>query len=198
MTSKEPKAKKPIFKRWWFWLIVVLVFAGAASGGVDDTATPANGDSSIISNVDTSQPEPPSEPATSPEPSADEPAAPDESVDSQEPESDNPLVNAKLVEIPVMNGSKTERIGTAAYIISDKSLVTESGLAEFAAQKVDGAEYNWVTIKFPDGTGIVFPASASSAGAYAQLADDTSIEKTIGDIFIDTTSGTCTYEPASE
>ena len=143
MTSKEPKAKKPIFKRWWFWLIVILVIAGAASGVEDDTATPTNGNSSTISNVDMSQPETPSEPAASQEPANNDPATGQdtvsgESVATQESDSDNPLINAKLVEIPVMNGFKTERIGTAAYIISDKSLVTESGLAEFAAQKVDG------------------------------------------------------------
>ena len=27
--EKVAKAKKPIFKRWWFWLIIVIVIAGA-------------------------------------------------------------------------------------------------------------------------------------------------------------------------
>lgn len=190
--NKEFKAKKPIFKRWWFWLIVVLVVCGVASGGGTDASTPTEGGSGVISNVDTSQVEPSSESTMPPESAGNEP------VDTQEPDSNNPLISANMVEIPVMNGSQTERIGTAANIISDKALITEANLVEFAAKRVDGAEYNWVTIKFPDDTGIVFPASNSSVGAYAQLADDSSIKETIGDIFIDTTNGTCTYEPASE
>lgn len=201
--NKEFKAKKPIFKRWWFWLIVVLVVCGVASGGGTDASTPAEGNSGVISNVDTSQVEPSSESTTPPESAGNELAtsqepADSEPVDTQEPDSNNPLISANMVEIPVMNGTQTERIGTAANIISDKSLITEANLVEFAAKRVDGAEYNWVTIKFPDDTGIVFPASNSSVGAYAQLADDSSIKETIGDIFIDTTNGTCTYEPASE
>lgn len=199
--NEESKAKKPIFKRWWFWLIVVLVICGVASGGGNDASIPSNSSSGTISDVDTSQTD--SESTTPPESAGNEPAtsqepADSETVDTQEPDSNNPLISAHMVEIPVMNGSQTERIGTAANIISDKSLITEANLVEFAAKRVDGAEYNWVTIKFPDDTGIVFPASDSSVGAYAQLADDSSIKETIGDIFIDMTNGTCTYEPASE
>lgn len=201
--NKDFKAKKPIFKRWWFWLIVVLVFAGAASGGGDDAATPASGDSSIISNVDTSQPEAPSAPAAAQEPADDEsstgqePTA-DEFVDTQEPDSDNPLMSALATEIPVINGSKTERIGTAAYILSDKSLVTEAYLSEFASKRVEGSGYNWYMIKFPDETGIFFPGSMSMLASYGDIAKDGMLEDTIGHITIDTENGTCTYEPASE
>lgn len=54
------KNKKPIFKKWWFWAIVVLVLIGAmASGGNDDTPTgndPANNDGTIVdTNPDNSK-----------------------------------------------------------------------------------------------------------------------------------------------
>ena len=31
------KQKKPIFKRWWFWVVVAVVVIGIASQGGDDT-----------------------------------------------------------------------------------------------------------------------------------------------------------------
>lgn len=37
-TETTPKAKKPIYKRWWFWAIIVIVVVGAfGSGGKSDT-----------------------------------------------------------------------------------------------------------------------------------------------------------------
>ena len=36
------KNKKPIFKKWWFWLIVAVFIISAASGGSDTEAEPVN------------------------------------------------------------------------------------------------------------------------------------------------------------
>jgi hypothetical protein len=35
------KSKKPLYKRWWFWLIVAIVVVGIASPKTPDQATPA-------------------------------------------------------------------------------------------------------------------------------------------------------------
>lgn len=35
--SKEPKAKKPFYKKWWVWLLAIIVVGAIASGGGEDT-----------------------------------------------------------------------------------------------------------------------------------------------------------------
>jgi len=44
--SKEVKTKKPIYKKWWFWVIAVFIVAGAiaSNGGNDDSAAKDSGD----------------------------------------------------------------------------------------------------------------------------------------------------------
>lgn len=37
--EKEGKVKKPIFKRWWFWLIVVIIIFGVLGSGGDNDVT---------------------------------------------------------------------------------------------------------------------------------------------------------------
>lgn len=39
VTTKNEKAKKPIYKKWWFWLIVVLIVIGIAGSFGDDTSS---------------------------------------------------------------------------------------------------------------------------------------------------------------
>ncbi|MGE7183548.1 DUF4352 domain-containing protein [Peribacillus sp. NPDC006672] len=34
--SKEKKAKKPIYKRWWFWVLAIIVVISIANGGEDE------------------------------------------------------------------------------------------------------------------------------------------------------------------
>ena len=64
------KQKKPIFKKWWFWVIVVLVIGiiGAAAGGSDTADGPATHSSVIQETPDpveseTSKPSETQEPA---------------------------------------------------------------------------------------------------------------------------------------
>ena len=41
--KQEPKkVKKPIFKRWWFWLIAIIVVAGIAGGSQSGNDTPTH------------------------------------------------------------------------------------------------------------------------------------------------------------
>lgn len=105
----------------------------------------------------------------------------------------NPLMSAEVIEIPVMNGFKTERIGTAAYVFSDKLLLTEEYLVEFAEKRVSGKDYNWMFIKFSDDTAIFFYGSIESFASYGTLAEDNTLEEVIGDIFINIEERKCTY-----
>lgn len=72
MEEKNTKAKKPIFKRWWFWVIIAIVVIGAiGSMGEEDTPNVADKSGEVVeSNVSKSNDEEQkqeSEPVTKPE-----------------------------------------------------------------------------------------------------------------------------------
>lgn len=99
-------------------------------------------------------PEPESTPEATTEP-------PEESDTPEEPEpadtpEQNPLLQFSIQTRPVMNGFKTERIGTWAYIETTKAAmkeVTDQQLKDYLAG-LDTENYNWFNIFFEDGTGL--------------------------------------------
>ncbi|MFN4214935.1 hypothetical protein [Exiguobacterium sp.] len=79
-------------------------------------------------------------------------------------------------ERPVMNGSKTERIGTYVHVHSDRSLITEASLIDFVQNDLPRFEdMNWVVIDLNDGYGLHFLPSILSAD-YG-LIEDGSLSK---------------------
>lgn len=110
--------------------------------------------------------------------------------------SKNILMNAKVQECPVMNGTMTKRIGTYAYIRTDKELVkamcTEEDYIEFLNERVKDSGYNWFTIVFEDDTGIQFAGSIIYQGTYGTLDKERCTKKAIGDVFY--MDGKVTYE----
>lgn len=109
----------------------------------------------------------PQEPAQGPvsepvkEPEGTTPTAPQEPIETpqgptQAGESENPLDALPLQTRPVMNGFKTERIGTWAYIETTKSFmagVTDQQLYDYlTGLSTEG--YNWFNVFFEDGTGL--------------------------------------------
>lgn len=94
----------------------------------------------------------PEEPSTTPEPEAETPA--EEPEPAAQPV--NPLISITLDTHPVMNGPKTERIGTWASITTTKEFlqtVTDEQLHEYLSE-LDADDYNWFNIFFEDGTGL--------------------------------------------
>lgn len=68
----------------------------------------------------------------------------------------NPLLALEVQTRPVMNGFKTERIGTWAYIETTKefmSSVTDQQLYDYLSELSAGG-YNWFNVFFEDGTGL--------------------------------------------
>lgn len=61
----------------------------------------------------------------------------------------------KIHTAPVMNGLKTERIGTYAYINAKKSDITGGDLV-IIYNKIKDSNYNWFTVYFEDGTGVIY------------------------------------------
>ena len=90
------KVKKPIYKRWWAWMIVLfLIFAGIGAGGSEDattkteTSAPAEDQAAVPVERTMVDPEPPAEPepVAEPEPPAEpEPVAEPEPAAEPEPE----------------------------------------------------------------------------------------------------------------
>lgn len=80
----------------------------------------------------------------------------------------NPLFQLSVKTKPVMNGFKTEQIGTWAYIETTKSImqeVTDQQLKDYMTE-LDKEKYNWFNIFFEDGTGLYFMSGLG--GSYAE------------------------------
>ena len=90
-------------------------------------------------------------------------------------ESKNILMVTELKEAPVMNGFKTEKIGTYAYIeLSDKEFneLTPEEFYEFAINKVDNSGYNWVSIVSGHGYGACWGGSFIQTLTFGELDDE--------------------------
>lgn len=75
-------------------------------------------------------------------------------IQAAEPE--NPLAALAVQEHPVMNGFKTERIGTWASITTTKeffSNATDEQVFQYLNEVAEN-EYNWINVFFEDGTGL--------------------------------------------
>lgn len=59
-------------------------------------------------------------------------------------------------ERPVMNGTKTERIGTYLDAVCNNEFLTDEELIQFYKDYVKDTDYNWVQLRFSDGTGLYF------------------------------------------
>lgn len=84
----------------------------------------------------------------------------EDTLDSEDTSSENANPFGNIMEKPVMNGSKTERIGTYAEVMVGGIEITEANLVEFYNEVVEDSDYNWVTMNIDGETGIQFPGSS--------------------------------------
>lgn len=136
-------------KHFILWLSVLLVILTACG----DVSTPSN-------DAPTSSVAFPSE------------IIPQESVAI---ETINPLLLADFASHSVYSGSG-ERIGSYGYIVVDKSVLPNFSskefsdyFTEFANVRVRDSGYNWVSIKFDDGTGFCFTGSNTLVADYGLM-----------------------------
>lgn len=116
------KAKKPIWKKWWAWVIVVIVVAGAAGALLGADCGPFNAVS----------------------PSTEQ----------------------------VLSGSG-EVIGTRMVAEIGKAEAQTATQEEFCAwvDKYVSSDYQYVTVDFGDGTGLVFTGGSKDLCEYGELDD---------------------------
>lgn len=108
----------------------------------------------------TEAPEPPRETAQEPVSASSDgqegtaPSKPQEPTETAPPQ--NPLAALGVQEHPVMNGFKTERIGTWASITTTKEFisgVSDQQLYDYLTN-LPVSNYNWFNVFFEDGTGL--------------------------------------------
>lgn len=100
---------------------------------------------------------------------------------NEESSKDTETIFGNIVEKPVMNGSKTERIGTYAEVMAGGREITKETLIEFYNQVVKDNKYNWVTINIDGVNGIQFSGSVFT---YGKIDDEACIVSKVGIGFI--------------
>lgn len=116
-----------------------------------------------------------------PEPAADASASVQTEVVKEPEEESVPeevtVCGQKVIEYPVLNGPKTEQIGTRGSIVLLGELDDDT-LTQIC-EDVDGLDYNWFTVDCGDGTGLHFPGCEAIGGAYGNLDEDGSVSDAI-------------------
>lgn len=167
--SSKANEKKPLTKRWWFWSLSILLVLGII-GNIGNAMKGGKTGTSTRSPSATASPE---------------------AVE------DNAFLTAKIQEADVMNGTKTSKIGTWAYIEmkkADAKAASSEDYAEFAKQIVGGKDYNWFSVLFEDGTGIQFTGCHTYLATYGQLDKEGCVTQPEGDITSNTKTGYCSYD----
>ena len=183
--DKKEKPQKPLYKKWWFWLIALCVL-GAVGNGLSggNSSVPAGSPPSVSAS---------SPPAESPPENSGTPSSPAES--DPPAGTGNILLDSEFIVRDVTNGTGTEVIGQCAYIeISAEHMknLSSDSLVEFAEARVKDSGYNWVSIVTDGGNGIIFPGSDIIAPVYGRLSEkDKDLEESIG--FLLLSNGSYTY-----
>lgn len=97
----------------------------------------------------------------------------------------NIFIDAKVQIVEMDNGYEWQ--GRRAYIRVDKEAArkaTEEDFAEFIKKDVANKTYNWFTVDFGDGTGIVFTGCLWYAGEYGKIDKDGSLIDSYGTLTV--------------
>lgn len=101
---------------------------------------------------------------------------------TSEDNQDNYLLTLKVHIEDDVNG-----IGEYAYIEAEKVKFEELDdkyFIEFSEEFVEGSRYNWVLIKFSDGTGIIYPNSKINIFNYGKVSSEGMVTDIIGHYII--------------
>lgn len=90
----------------------------------------------------------------------------EENTDPESESSSNFLMNLLVEKYKMSNGSRGQIVVTKT-ILSD--LVSEEEFIEFVDSRVKDSRYNWFTIDFMDGTGLVFAGSDTTVINYGEI-----------------------------
>lgn len=98
-------------------------------------------------------------------------------------EKHNILMDYELTEVPVeKNGKEVGRYAFIRVMKSQLQEITVENYKEFVAARVDGANYDYVTIVCDDSTGICFAGCSTISADYGTLADNKTVSDVLGTI----------------
>ena len=145
MSEKEKSNKfsgwgKPfgkIWKKWWFWVLVVAVLIG---GVIEFTEQETEEPATAIAEP-TTEPTATTEPETEKIEQTEEPTA---TADPQEHIYDNAIIK------DVMNGFRSEKIGEYSIIEIKSDQVTEEILTDWYFNYVEKNDFNWCMMLYTD------------------------------------------------
>lgn len=130
--TPKQKTKKPFYKKWWFWIIAVLIIGTAAGSGTEEQVPDRNfpnfdeSDSDIITTIPETEDEPAQEDLVNlpvAEKTEEAPAEPEPVPEQpkEEPKEEVPVVVAPVPEEPVAETPSQEPVGTT-YILNTNTM----------------------------------------------------------------------------
>lgn len=141
--SSDGVTSKPIWKKWWFWAIVVIVLISGtntiSNNSVHETETQkqvADESTEKQTAEETQEQETPIETETP--------------VETQTEKEDEGHIYDNAIVKPVVNGSRTEKIGEYSVIETDSSLITDESLVDWYFNYVLNNDFNWCMILYTD------------------------------------------------
>lgn len=175
--NKKEAVKKPFTKKWWFWLLVLLVVGGIFSNT-------QNNKGNTVNTLNT------------PEPTENQSAKTDiqdDIIDEDDNAEDNHLYDDATVK-DVMNGFRTEKLGEYSIVYIDSSLVTEENLNDWYFNYVSQNNFNWCMILYTD--------KNDNSGVYAirgMVQKDVLFEEDeYGDYILGDSSSSVFYVPTND
>lgn len=136
---------KPIWKKWWFWAIVVVVLISGINTINNDSSTESEPQKQTAEESQTSETEKTTEPN-------EESTTANETVktNGESTTTNETHIYDSAVVKPVMNGSRTDEIGKYSIIELDSSLVTEENLTDWYFNYIVNNDFNWCMILYTD------------------------------------------------
>ena len=175
MTGSEKKesSRKPLVKKWWFWVIIAVVALGVFSCGGSSSGDKADDGERKEAQAETETED--IEPAAA--------GITDGGGGEEDPArelSSNPLMNCKLQEAEIRNesGNGTGRRGYIDIPASEVAKLTNEQIAEFSQKVVKGKDYSYFTIDFGTGKGIVFPECTIERASIGEIGENGEIKNT--------------------
>lgn len=155
--SSDGATSKPIWKKWWFWAIVVIALISGTNTisynknqqtqeNIVGTETQTTEETKLIEETKAAEEAPLQ---TEKQEKTELEKETIEMVEESTAEKEKHIYDNAIVK-PIINGSRTEKIGEYSIIETDSSLVTEENLTDWYFNYVANSDFNYGIILYTD------------------------------------------------